>query len=439
MEHDVVPARHPSPRPRSIRRAAIAAVLVAGLATIGVTALGGPASAEEPGGTVVGDAVVTDAAAEAGVPDIEVIAASDCVTYGGSGELTHAVSGLLPATIYPVALVTADDGTMVNEWQLTSADEGTVTTALAPGDYRLSLYERVSGLEYLLLDEVFFTIGACPDIGVAVEVTSCSTGRDGTVLLTLTGLVAGGTVVYDVEGPDFSVGGSLDEYAATEELDIVGMPPGNYYAYVEWQPLFGEPPPPFPVYDWVGFAIQPCQPDVTVAVTECSAVDGAGSALVTVSNLVAGVEYSVWITDAGAPDGTRYGEPQTVNGETMIADPAGGAQLTFSSLPGGRAYSVWIEGVWEAIPPWEEPPFLGNGGNFTPLGTVTLSADADLSTQPCPAAPAAPARPAATAPTTALAATGMDDLGGGLIAAMAMLGLGFAALTARRRRGAGRG
>ena len=212
-------------------------------------------------------------------------------------------------------------------------------------------------------------------------------------------------------GPDFSVGGSLDEFAETEEIELVGLPPGNYYAYVEWQPLFGEPPPPFPVYDWVGFAIQPCQPDVTVAVTECSAAGGTGSALVTVSNLVAGVEYTAWVTDVGAPDGTPYGEPQTVIGETVIADPAGNAELTFDSLPGGREYSVWIDGVWEAIPPWEEPPFIGNGGNFVPLATVTLSATP--TSRPSRARP----RPRRPEPARRLAATGPDDASGLLLGA----------------------
>ncbi len=125
--------------------------------------------------------------------------------------------------------------------------------------------------------------------------------------------------------------------------------------------------------------------------------------------------------------------------EAVIADSDGTAELTFASLPGGREYSVWIDGVWKAIPPWEEPPFLGNGGNFDPMETVTLSATADFSTHPCPAAPVRTADPASTTSTTTLAATGPDGLGGVLIAAAALLGLGFAALTASRRRSARRG
>lgn len=354
MEYDVVPARHPSPRSRSIRRAALAAVLVGGLAAVGVTALAMPAAAEEPDGTVasgpVADAVATDAASE-------------------------------------------------------------------PRDEEESPQPL--------------------DIGIAVTPLSCSTDRDGSALLTLTGLVAAGIVTYDVPGPNFVVGGSLDEFGETEEIELVGMPPGNYYAYAEWHPFEGDAtaPAPPPSFDWVGFAIEPCQPDVTVAVTECSIAGGAGTAVAALSNLVAGVQYVAWVTDVGAPDGTPYGEPQTV-----VADATGTAQVTFPSLPGGREYTAWIDGVWEAIPPWEEPPFLGNGGNFAPLETVQLSVGVDFSTQPCPAVPVKPATTTSSTTTKpTLAATGTDGIGGALVAAVALLGLGAASLAAGRRRNARRG
>ena len=81
-----------------------------------------------------------------------------------------------------------------------------------------------------------FTIGECPDLGVAVTPLACSTDRNGEALLTLTGL-ASGIITYDVQGPNFAVGGSLDEFGETEEIDLVGMPPGNYFAYVEWTPV----------------------------------------------------------------------------------------------------------------------------------------------------------------------------------------------------------
>jgi len=346
-----------------------------------------------------------------------------------------------------VSCSTGDDGAAVLEYQLFPGDTWTVTgegyevtgtiapadrygelplEGLAPGPYSIHF---VSGDSDVRRE---FTIEACPpDPGIAVTSLACSTDRSGSAVVTLSGLDAAGIVLYEVVGPDFSTGGSLDEFDETEVIELGDMPPGNYYAYVEWQPFSGEPVPPSPTYDWVGFAIQPCQPDVAVAVTECSTVGGTSTAVVTLSNLVAGVEYLVWVTDVGAPDGTAYGEPQAV-----IADATGAAELTFDSLPGGREYSVWIDGEWEAIPPWEEPPFLGNGGNFAPLVTVPLSASADFSTQPCPV-PVTPG-PTTTASTT-LAATGTDGLGGALIAAAALLGLGFAALSASRRRRTRRG
>ena len=110
-----------------------------------------------------------------------------------------------------------------------------------------------------------------------------------------------------------------------------------------------------------------------------------------------------------------------------MSPTAGTAELTFSSLPGGRDYTVWVDGLWEAIPPWEEPPFIGNGGNFDPLETVELFADADFTLQPCPAAPAT-----SGTVTPALAATGPDGTTGLLLSALTLLALGGAALSVKR-------
>ena len=116
-----------------------------------------------------------------------------------------------------------------------------------------------------------------------------------------------------------------------------------------------------PNFDWVGFAIEPCQPEIGVEVTECAASGGTGAADITLSNLVAGVEYEVWVTDRGVADGIPVGAALTVTG---AAD--GTAALEASGLPAAHEYTVWVEGVWVAEP-WEEPPFIGGGGGFTPL------------------------------------------------------------------------
>ena len=78
-------------------------------------------------------------------------------------------------------------------------------------------------------------------------------------------------------------------------------------------------------------------------------------------------------------------------------------------------------------PPWEEPPFIGNGGNFVPLETVELFADADFALQPCPAAPAT-----SGTVTPALAATGPDGTTGLLLSALTLLALGGAVLSVKR-------
>ncbi|HVL60948.1 MAG TPA: hypothetical protein VM430_06015 [Microbacterium sp.] len=463
-------ARHPRRPSGPLRprlRPLLASLVIAGLATIGVTTLAAPAAAEEtaPSEVVAVEpapaepaepAEPTDDAppAESSVPDSRTeantseharaavpaamaeeewseatgtltIVSAECTTYGGTGTLHYVLSNTHPVNQKHI-LVFDSDGRLVAE---SAHDGGTEFDAeihgLTVGGTYTIRFDLAVEDGYQTIDEQTFTIGACPDIGVSVTPLACSTGDDGKVLLTLTGLV-NGIVAYDVQGPDFMVGGSLDEFGATEEIELGGMPPGNYYAYVEWQPYFGEEPAPYPVFDWVGFAIEPCQPDVTVHVTECAAAGGTGTAHVTLSNLVAGVEYFAWVTDVGAPDGTPYGEPQSVVVEAS-PDSTGTAELTFSSLPGDREYTIWVEGLWEAIPPWEEPPFIGNGGNFAPLETVELFVDADFTLQPCPAAPAK-----SGTVTPALAATGPDGTTGLLLSALTLLALGGAALTVKR-------
>ena len=380
--------RHPGREPDPLRpkwRALLATLVIAGIATIGATTLAAPAAADETAPaevaavepapvpseanmpeTVPSDSSVPESAIELGTaqqaatedapttdgaqqavdapPTVEAevvapqptltIISAECTTYGGTGTLHYVLSNTHPVN-HKRIFVFDSDGRLVAESShfLGTEFDAEVHGLTVGGTYTIRFVQADPDSDgYQTIDVQTITIGACPDIGVSVTPLSCSTDRNGEALLTLTGLVAPGIVIFDVVGPDFSVGGSLDEFGETEDIELVGLPPGNYYAYVEWQPLFGEPPPPFPVYDWVGFAIQPCQPDVTVAVTECSAAGGTGSALVTVSNLVAGVEYTAWVTDVGAPDGTPYGEPQTVIGETVIADPAGNAELTFALI-----------------------------------------------------------------------------------------------------------
>jgi len=382
-------------------RALLAGLVVAGIAAAGLAAAA-PAAAE--------DTPVPASTLE--------IAVTSCDSYGGQGILNYVVRD--PNAFYRDFIwITDATNAVVHEATYLDGTEFEADVDLDPGTYTIRYsVEHETGAA--TIDVQTFTIGECPDLGVAVTPLACSTDPNGEALLTLTGL-ASGIITFDVQGPNFAVGGSLDEFGETEEIDLVGMPPGNYYAYVEWHPFAGEGPPPAPVFDWVGFAIEPCQPAIAVDVTECTSAGGTGALHVALSSLVDGVEYLVWVTDQGVTDGTPYGEVQTVTG-----DPTGTAQLDVSSLPGGRAYTVWVEGVWQAIPPWEEPPFVG-GGNFTPLESVVLATSADFSLQACPAAPVKPAS------TTTLPATGPDGVGAALLAAVALLGLGGAALLTTRR------
>ena len=346
-----------------------------------------------------------------------------------------------PANLWvsAVGCSTGDDGTALLEyegmvegfptWTVTGegyAVGGTISghgeiplEGLAPGPYSIfiSIFDGAPELWGA------FTIEACPpDVDVSVTPLLCSTGDDGEALLTLSGLVAGAQYTYSVTAPGFEVGGILDGFGETEKIELIGMPPGNYVAYVEQLVQPAEAAVAAPNFDWLGFAIVPCQPAITVEVTECAASDGSGAAHVALSGLVAGVEYRMWVTDRGAAEGAPYGHVLSVTGA-----PDGTASVEAAALPAGHEYTVWVDGAWVAEP-WVEPPYIGSGGGFTPLETVLLGANADFSLAPCPAPPATPAK------TVVLPATGADDAGGMLVGATLLFGLGGAALVAARRR-----
>ena len=263
-----------------------------------------------------------------------------------------------------------------------------------------------------------FTVEACvPDLDLEVTATSCSTGADGAATFRFTGLIEGDQYAYFVEGVGVSTFNLFTASGSSQEVVSDELPPGNYYVYVEWRPAV----PSDPMFDWRGFAIEPCQPEITVEVTECTATGGTGSAVVTLSNLVAGVEYDIRVTDGGDAQGTPYGGAKTVT-----ADADGTAQVSVSKLPPGQDFTVWVGGLWTTIP-WEEPPFLGGGGNFTPIESVDLVAQADFTVKLCPVATTKPA----------LAATGVDGVVPLVAGALVLLGLGGTALLITRRRRAG--
>jgi hypothetical protein len=393
-----------TPGGRSRWRTLLAGMVVAGIAMGGLAAAA-PAAAE-------------DTPVPASTLEIAVTA---CGSYGGQGVLNYVVRDPNPFFRDFIWIRDATNA-IVHEATYLDGTEFEADVDLDPGTYSIQYsVEHETGAA--IIDVQTFTIGECPDLGVAVTPLSCSTERDGITFVTFTGLVPGELYGFEVVGPNFLVSGPFEAESETQEREFVGMPPGNYYVYVQWIPPDGQEAPA-PTFDWIAFSVDPCQPAIEVAVTQCTAVGGTGGVDVTLSRLVAGVEYAVWVTDAGTPDGQPYREPQFVTGD---ADAA--AAVQFASLPAGKAYTVWVEGVWDAGP-WEEPPFIG-GGNFIPLETVELTTSADFSLQPCPAAPVKPAS------TATLPPTGPEGIGGLLGGAVLLLGLGAAALLVARRRRAG--
>lgn len=344
-----------------------------------------------------------------------VITPVGCMLHGGLGSLEFTIGPLQENVEYLVE-VWNSEGLVADESFADESGEVSSSFALPPGDYSVTLSQSIIEGEWDLLDEQFFTIGACPELGLMVTPGDCVIGDAGTATVTFSGLIVGESYSWWVTGEDYAASGGFEATSDTEVVMVEGLPPGNFIAYVEWD---GEGSS---AYDWVGFVIEPCQPMITVTVTECPAPGGTGSAHLTLSSLVEGVEYEVKVTDRGAADGSPYGGVHVV-----VGDASGTAQLQVSSLPADHQYTAWVNGVFESM--WEEPPFLGNGG-FEPLESVMLSASVDFSLKPCPAAPVTPA---------GLAATGTEGVNGMLAGSMLLLALGGTALFAARRRRAGIG
>ena len=390
-------------------RMLLAGVVAAGLATTALAAAA-PAAAEE--------VPPTD-------PSTLVITVADCDTYHGTGNLHYDVHDANPffrdyVTVRDAADQIVHEAVYFDE-PVFEATDFEADVPLQPGDYTITYaVEHETGVAAISRQE--FTVGACPDLNLTVA-TSCSTGADGGATVEFTGLVEGESYAYEVVGPVGRSGAFVA--SGSDETVIVGeLSPGNYYAYVEWRPEAAPgDTPPGPMFDWRAFAVEPCQPEIAVEVAECTAAGGTGSALITLSNLVAGVEYELAVTDLGDAEGEPYGGV-----ELVLADESGTAELELTGLPPEHDFTVWVDGMW-TTEPWEEPPFIG-GGDFTPLETVFLTATADFGLAPCPVVPVTPAAPAKPA---TLPATGAGDVSGLAAAGLLLLAMGGAVLLSRRR------
>ncbi|WP_448808674.1 hypothetical protein [Agromyces bauzanensis] len=377
----------PTPSARAVRRwrIALAGLLAAGMAVIGL-AFAAPANAKT------------------GFPDLELLSTSDC-DYGNSGTATFLASDLLPSNTYKLTISTVAGEVQLEDSLPENVHDWSATFSLDPGEYRAALFEQLNDAEWALADETTFMIGACLDLDVAIIDATCSHGDDGVMTLVLSGLVM--EEEYRWEAAGFQ--GQFVADAETVQIPLAsGTPPGNYLAYAE---TVGESP----VFDWRAFAIEPCQPDLTVTVTQCTVAGGTGTVDVALADLVHGVAYTVT-----GPDGST---------QQATAQQSGVTNLTFPSIAGGTVSTVTVEGTWTVDEPYEEPPYIG-GGDFVPLDTVSLTASAGVTLEPCPAVvPAGGKAPA-------LPATGTGDPMGPMAAALALLALGGAAVAIGRRRSA---
>lgn len=323
-----------------------------------------------------------------------------CVTEDGQGVFEWQLSNLSPALAYTVEVFDAE-GTLVL-WRYIFNTSGTEPWAadLPPGDYTVvaSVYNDFTEA-WEAFDSAEFTIDDCLDVGAMA--TGCSLGYDGTALVSLTGLTPGMEYTWVLVGDDYEIGGMLSDEVTGESLDVpfTDLPPGNY-VFAIWEDSESG------YYVEASFFVEPCPPDVTVVVTDCTAYGHDGSATLKLHDLVEGVEYQVWVVDA---DGTVYGEM------TIVGDSTHMAEVEVASLPAGRDYTAMVSGEW--MPP-------GGTSVWGPVNSVVLEASADFSLKPCPPAP----KPAA------LAASGLEGTGGLLTTALILFGLGGAALAVRSRR-----
>jgi hypothetical protein len=359
------------------------------------------------GMAIAGLASAAPANAKTGFPDLQLLSTSDC-NYGNTGTATFSATDLLPSNTYKVTISTGAGELQLEDSLPENVHDSSTTYTLDPGEYRAALFEQAGDAEWALADEVTFTIGACLELDLSVS-TSCSTGADGSAMVTFTGLIPDDQYAYSVEGPATSVYVPFTASGDSEEVVVGDLPPGNFYVYVQWN----EATEQGGVYDWRAFAIEPCQPDLTVTVTQCTVAGGTGTVEVALANLVDGVVYTVT-----GPDGST---------QQATAQPSGVTNLTFPAIAAGTDSTVTVEGTWTVDVPYEEPPFIG-GGDFVPLDTVALTASTDVTLDPCPAVVV----PAGD-DTTALPATGADPalpIG----TAILLLGLGAAVLAVSRRR-----
>ncbi|WP_448002988.1 hypothetical protein [Agromyces bauzanensis] len=338
-------------------------------------------------------------------PMLEIVVTS-CVDDGPDGQIDWTLGSLVALLSYRVTIWDADDNDVAT-WTF-SGTAGTVdgSASLAPGDYTITVEQSFVAGVWDPIDEQSFTIEECPaELAVTAEATGCSLGDDGTALVSISGLIPGEDYGWQLTGNEYEDFGTIE--AESESLDVPfgDLPPGNYEFTVWWlEDVEG-------VYAQTTFFVEPCQPEITVVVTECPAYGEEGSALLKLSSLVEGVEYDVWVTAKGDMNGTIYDGIKTVTGDATHM-----AEIEVSPLAAGADYTAWVHGTWMASGGWGE------------VQEFELHASADFTLKPCPAAPAKPVKPAG------LAVTGINDPTGPIAAALLLLGLGGVALVARARR-----
>ncbi|MGX5696953.1 hypothetical protein ACWKWP_12200, partial [Agromyces soli] len=316
-EMDPKPDRWTSRLRALVSLSAIAALVVAGLALFAAPA----------------DALVPMKQAEESV----LLSGGGCEGYT-EVPLTMSIAGNYSGEPYEVVVSSGE--VVVEQLVLigNKIDPPTTSFQLPAGDYLVAVSRTDGNGEVRFAEAIPATVAACPDLDVTATATRCSTGSDGAATVGVTGLIVGAQYRSALSGGGIEF--SADSVAESESSssDLPSLPPGNYTLWVQWLPGPDETADPT-AFDWAAFAVEPCQPSIAVAVAQCTVAGGTAGGTATLSQLVAGVEYTVGAYDAAAPDGAPLAEPVTAMG-----DATGAATVDLGALPPGRDVVVRVDG-----------------------------------------------------------------------------------------------
>jgi len=187
-------------------------------------------------------------------PEVNIDALG-CVFYVFDGSIDVSVGNTSADFFYVLLLdgVVQDEGFDNEDIAFSeTVDPGTHTVTLLV--YNDAPDQDGAELVYEASFNVF--LEACPVLDITAEPGDCSTGDDGTVTLSFTGLIAGETYDWSVAGDGYANGGTFVASGPSDDVALVDLPPGDFDASIEWVP--GPGVELDPVVAMTTFTVEPC-------------------------------------------------------------------------------------------------------------------------------------------------------------------------------------